>query len=585
MTKKAMSYLDLLTWMVINRGRLIGCWIDNVYGTNIEGVFLFKLRCPAGERELIIEPGRRIHFTQTRRDRTSSGSIGILRNLINSTLIKDVTLEEDERIVNLWLSNSLKVVCEIIPRGVLVVTDLEGKIIYLSREIHFKDRDLKIGTTYRLPPKVSPQRPNVSPEEGKKLGLDIKDQKVVNDNVASIISNIKSGQVNICSSKDGNFYVFRIDDCQPIDDFDNFLDNYFSNLEIIEVKRRAQERAGVEKKKIVSTIEELEKRAVEYKDKENELREIAMVIMNNFSTIDQILDDYNKGKIELEHEKNRVIVSINDRKITLDPQKSAYKNASDYFDMAKDFRGKYMKTLQVIEEFQGKLNEIDKVLDETSKKVESTYRRKFWFEKYRWSFTRGGILIIAGRDIDQNESLVRKYLENDDVFLHADLHGAAATIIKSSRKTVSEDEINDAAVISASYSRAWKEGLSSIDVFYVKGEQVSKSPPSGEYLPRGSFMIYGRKNYIKNVRLRLAVCLTKTEGVLLPGVFSEEAAKFHCLNRNYVLIGPGDEQAEKISRRIAKILSKQFEVDINNYISDIQKLLPGNSALLMRQSE
>jgi len=61
-------------------------------------------------------------------------------------------------------------------------------------------------------------------------------------------------------------------------------------------------------------------------------------------------------------------------------------------------------------------------------------RKKEWYEKYRWSISRNGYLIIAGKDASQNESIVKKYLRDKDIFLHADIAGAPATIIISTRK-------------------------------------------------------------------------------------------------------------------------------------------------------
>ena len=69
-------------------------------------------------------------------------------------------------------------------------------------------------------------------------------------------------------------------------------------------------------------------------------------------------------------------------------------------------------------------------------------------------------MIIGGRDADQNESLVRKLLEPNDIFVHADIHGASAVIVKCVGK-ISEKALREASVIAASFSKAWKQGLAS----------------------------------------------------------------------------------------------------------------------------
>ena len=45
------------------------------------------------------------------------------------------------------------------------------------------------------------------------------------------------------------------------------------------------------------------------------------------------------------------------------------------------------------------------------------------------------------------------------------------------------------------------------NAYWVWGDQVSKTPQSGEYLVTGSFMIRGKKNYINPQRLELGVTI------------------------------------------------------------------------------
>ena len=54
-----------------------------------------------------------------------------------------------------------------------------------------------------------------------------------------------------------------------------------------------------------------------------------------------------------------------------------------------------------------------------------------WFEKFNWSITSENYLVIAGRDGQQNELLVRRYLRSGDLYVHADIHGASSVVIKN----------------------------------------------------------------------------------------------------------------------------------------------------------
>ncbi len=58
-------------------------------------------------------------------------------------------------------------------------------------------------------------------------------------------------------------------------------------------------------------------------------------------------------------------------------------------------------------------------------------RKPLWFEKFNWFLTSENFLVLSGRDAQQNELLVKRYLRKDDLYVHADLHGAATTILRN----------------------------------------------------------------------------------------------------------------------------------------------------------
>jgi predicted ribosome quality control (RQC) complex YloA/Tae2 family protein len=58
-------------------------------------------------------------------------------------------------------------------------------------------------------------------------------------------------------------------------------------------------------------------------------------------------------------------------------------------------------------------------------------RKPHWFEKFHWFVTSENQLVLSGRDAQQNELLVKRYLRKDDLYVHADLHGAATTIVRN----------------------------------------------------------------------------------------------------------------------------------------------------------
>jgi predicted ribosome quality control (RQC) complex YloA/Tae2 family protein len=142
-------------------------------------------------------------------------------------------------------------------------------------------------------------------------------------------------------------------------------------------------------------------------------------------------------------------------------------------------------------------------------------KKPFWFEKFRWFVSSEGAVVIAGRDAPSNDLIVRRNLKAGDFYLHADLHGAASVIVKrptDKATTVGEPTLREAAQWAVSFSRAWRAGLASATAFWVNPDQVSKAAASGEFVPRGGWVIHGTKNFIRDVPLELAVGTVQYEG-------------------------------------------------------------------------
>jgi NFACT protein RNA binding domain len=115
-------------------------------------------------------------------------------------------------------------------------------------------------------------------------------------------------------------------------------------------------------------------------------------------------------------------------------------------------------------------------------------------------------LAIGGRDSSSNSVVIRKHLTEYDIVFHAEIYGSPFFIIKNSAAageiSMSLQQVAQATV---SFSRAWKDGLFSGDAYWVKADQIRKGAPTGQFLPKGSFVIEGKRNYIKGVEIKLAV--------------------------------------------------------------------------------
>ncbi len=568
-----MTYFDLLAWHVENQTKLEGCRIDNIYaGKGAENLFLFHLHCRDGDRDLIMEPGRRIHFTKFTLDRETNGQISFLRSLLRESFIRETNLLDGERIYLLNTSNGKKIILELLPRGILLLTDENNQILFSSQTRQFKDRKIRQGETYTPPPQVNPRKPSLTSILGAPTeiieALNIKDTENGKILIENLRENLRKGQIYPCLKQD-TVLPIKVDGCVEASSFNEALDSYFTRLEKEEIVNKASEKLNSEKGRLTATINEINEKINEYRSKAEKLRSIGKKIMESYSDIEKIVQ-MSGGK------KNKINVTLDGIEIGIDPLLSPTKNATRYFDEAKEYEAKAKKAEETIINLKEKLKNLELSIKQKEESRRVKIREKEWYEKYRWTITRNGLLVIAGRDVDQNESLVRKLLDDNDIFLHADIHGAPATIIKSNGKEITEEDIHDASVLSAAYSKAWKEGLGSVDVFWVPGKQVSKSPPSGEYLTKGSFMIYGKKNFLKNVKLELWFGFEESEGIRV-FVGSKESVKMR--SKFTIRAIPGDEDPEKVAAKIIKVISREG-LEISGLKDEIMRALPGKSKIV-----
>jgi hypothetical protein len=91
---------------------------------------------------------------------------------------------------------------------------------------------------------------------------------------------------------------------------------------------------------------------------------------------------------------------------------------------------------------------------------------------------------------------MKKQTDKDDLVFHTSMAGSPFAVIKRDGKEIGEKTIEETSKFVACFSRAWKLGMSSMEVFHVNPDQVTKEAPAGEYIQKGSFMIYGKKNTV-----------------------------------------------------------------------------------------
>ena len=321
------------------------------------------------------------------------------------------------------------------------------------------------------------------------------------------------------------------------------------------------------------------------------------VIYSNYSSIENILNVVNSarnkdysfkdiGKILKKAKKDGMAeaqiyesidklgvltLNIDDTSLIMDPKLTIPENAEAYYEKAKKAKRKTKGALIAIENTKKQLEKIrskkDIAMEQVSVPKKRVKKNLKWYEKLRWFISSDNILVVGGRDANSNEMVVKKYLEPNDIYLHADIHGASSTTIKLNGGELTENVIKESGEFAASFSSAWSMGFTTQDVFWVNPDQVTKTPEAGEFLAKGSFVIRGHRNYIRSARVKLAIGIVDYEGKrIMAGPV--EALEAHC--ENYVVLKPGFTKKEAIAK---KILHKINEDDLLT-LDDIIRVLP-----------
>lgn len=343
--------------------------------------------------------------------------------------------------------------------------------------------------------------------------------------------------------------------------------------------------------KLNKRISKQEETVDEYRLECEELRTKAEALYTDYQNVSELLAVLSQQSVRLTWDKLRegamkipFVISIDPSKnlvtgkfageeVTLDYTKGLDANASDIYQRGKDIGEKAKRAEEALEESRAELAKKQKGLDRAkalaAQKAQPT--KQFWFERYKWFITSGGKLVIAGRDAHSNDNVVKKHLKEGDLYAHADVHGAPSVVVKEGAKA-SDAEMREACLFAITQSKAWVAALAEGGAYWVYPDQVSKTPNPGEFVPRGAFIIRGKRNYEYHLPMELAV----------GEVYYQNARKVMCGPLScfegcdrYFVIHPGKGKAGRKSSEIAK----RFEVPEE----EVSRILPPGDVEIVRE--
>jgi predicted ribosome quality control (RQC) complex YloA/Tae2 family protein len=277
-------------------------------------------------------------------------------------------------------------------------------------------------------------------------------------------------------------------------------------------------------------------------------------------------------------EKGIPYLKIDSEKIQIRPESSIPAVASSLFDESK-------RQAAAIESIESLKKKNQKEIEKLKSKSQTTknavffteFRKKEWFERYRWFYTSDGLLAIGGRDSSSNSAIIRKQLAKGDKVFHAEIFGSPFFVLKNVPENLPFDSLNEVAQATVCFSRAWREAMYGMNAYWVNPDQVKKAAPSGQFLAKGSFVLEGSKNFVKAPTLRLAIGILYRDDHHMIMCGPLEPVKKICLC--YAVIEPGGSDMTDVAKRLRiefiklnEDAAKQFTID------DFVRVLPAGES-------
>ncbi len=365
--------------------------------------------------------------------------------------------------------------------------------------------------------------------------------------------------------------------------FSEALDEYFGKITVEKAKIEKTKKLEQKKRQILATLRKQEEQMKGFEIEAQKNQEIGDLIYANFTFIDNLLREFRKAveKLGFEEFKKRIekgkkegnkialliksidprekaiTIEIDEKKVRLYLEKSIGENAELYYEKAKKAKHKLERAKIAYENTKKKLREIEELIEEEMKKELNVKklekRKKRWFEKFRWFLSSEGFLVLAGKDASTNEMLIKKHMNESDLYCHADVYGAPHVVIKDGRRA-GEKTIFEACQFAVSMSKAWSRGVYSEDAYWAYPEQVTKKTPSREYLGKGAFMVYGKRNWFHGLPLKLAVGIIPYEGDEFVVCAPVDAIKAYA--DKYIIIRPGGMKKSELVKKIKRVFEK-----------------------------
>jgi predicted ribosome quality control (RQC) complex YloA/Tae2 family protein len=582
---------------------LRGSYLSQIY--TIGEAQIIRFRKP-GEEDvwLVASPSHGMWISQKLAERaeTSEFTTKLRGELERKKFVEAAQLDLDRIFVlDLNGESSRRLFLELMPPGNLTVTNDDGRITLVMREVRSPKRRLLRGEIYVAPKQMRLSPKTILPDDikaaeaaektvGRVIGkhvslprryvveilgrLELAEdepasalagrEEMVAETIKGIVKEAESEPAPcLCETETGDEIfsirpkVFKVKEEAP--SISALCDKLFLDALVNQTETRPDESKG-KRKELEVTIARLKAQRQALLSDASKSRDAAMRAAGSAS-----LDEASQYLTVMEGKAREGL-------------SSPAAVASVLYDRAKELDKKAEEAAEAAVRLEKKLQRIEVRPGIPTKRL--TRRRSEWYERFRWFYTSEGKLAVGGRDAQSNSTLIKRHMDADDTVYHADLFGSPFFILKHGAGQT-EDEIKEVAQSTVAFSSAWKTGLGSADAYWVSPEQLGTAAPSGEYLARGSFVIKGKKNFVRKSIVELAVGLDMRMMVVSG---PENALRKNAMG--YVVIIPHREKTSDTAKRVLRDLTELARKDIGTppTLDEVLRSLPSGGGKVVRKS-
>lgn len=560
----------------------------------------------------------------------------LLRKHVLNKTVTDFKQHEFDRIVELEL-DGYKLIFELFSSGNLILTDSSDLIVGIFERQEWRSRTLRPKSIYKHPPaNINPFKYDffefqkvllkIKKEIVKTLATDFglgglyaeeickrleidKNKLVEQLNQQEIdkifrffeqLKNFKTEPVIVLEDKEKidvvpfEMNVYAGKENVRFESFSEAVESYFEGLVKIKQERKEEEKVHKQQENVERIQSEQMEQLKKLQGKEQLNRKIGQTIYEKYQLFENILNGINQLKQEgkewneikqfIKSQEKAVKDIVPDEAkvvvdagidVNIDFRKSVEENANFYFEEAKSAK-------QKIEGLKKVLGKIELKPVEVKPKVKKPTKK--WYERYRWFVSSNRLLVIAGKNARNNETIVKRYTRPQDLVLHVDIHGSPFVVIRNDEKlsTLPAETIYEAAEFAAAYSQAWDQKIVSVSVYYIGPEQVVKEAG----LPLGSFMIKGERKWLEKIKPRLSIGM-KQEEVFKAKLIHGPVTAVKKQTPYLVTVVPGDIPAQELAKEIKQQLLTKVPYEIKKpteeiEMEEIKKIIPFGKAELVR---